>query len=41
MISVDSGQCIDVDVMTKTCKSCEAMKKKKDAEGHSIFFKRT
>ena len=39
VISVDSGQCIDVDVIIKTCKSCEAMEKKKDAEGHPIFLK--
>ena len=39
VISVGSGQCIDVDVMTKICKSCEAMEKKKDEEEHSIFLK--
>ena len=39
MISIDSGQCIDVDVMTKGCKSCEAMESKKYTEGYASFLK--
>ena len=39
MISIDSGQCTDVDVMTKVCKSFEAMESKKYTEGYANFLK--
>ena len=39
IISMDSGKCVDYDIMTKMCKSCEAMEINKGSEEYDNYLK--